>query len=122
MVIYLPLAALKDWICSLLSAHLYKDIGNDSNVMSTSSGLDIPLRSNEMLHGQEPGSGLVTDEDLSEREEGWPLIAKNEEDAQLLDQSSERWSWDIARCSLYLTPIWFATEVTLVFPEYDVLG
>lgn len=110
MVIYLPLAALKDWICSLLSAHLYKDICNDCNVMSTSSGLDIPLRSNEMLHGQEPGSGLVTDEDLREREEGWPLIAKNEEDAQLLDQSSERWSWDIARCSFYLTPIWFATE------------
>ena len=77
MVVYLPIAALKDWICSLMNAYLYKDLCVDSNVISTSTGLNTPLRINEMHHGPETENGLVTDKDLSEREEGWPLIAKN---------------------------------------------
>jgi len=116
MVVYLPIAALKDWICSLMNAYLYKDLCVDSNVISTSTGLNTPLRINEMHHGPETENGLITDKDLSEREEGWPLIAKNEEDeSQLLEQSCELSSWDIAKCGLYLTPIWFATEVTCSF-------
>ncbi|XP_075652604.1 putative transporter C405.03c isoform X4 [Castanea sativa] len=111
MVVYLPIAALKDWVCSLMNAYLYKDLCVDSNVISTSTGLNTPLRINEMHHGPETENGLVTDKDLSEREEGWPLIAKNEEDeSHLLEQSCELSSWDIAKCGLYLFPIWFATE------------
>lgn len=111
MVVYLPIAALRDWICSLLKANSYKNPCNDWNVVDTSTGLDTPLRINEMHHRPENGNGLITDKDLSEREEGWPLVAKSEEDEpHLLVQSCELNSWDIAKCSLYLTPIWFATE------------
>ncbi|KAG6706700.1 hypothetical protein I3842_07G233700 [Carya illinoinensis] len=111
MVIYLPIAALKDWICSLANAKLDKNLCNDAKVMSTSTGLDIPFIINEMHHRPVPGNGLVTDSDLSEREEGQPLTAKNEQDEpHLLKQSCELSSWDIAKCSLYLTPIWFVTE------------
>lgn len=111
MVVYLPIAALKDWICSLMNAYLYKDLCVDSNVLSSSTGISTPLRINEMHHGPETENSLVTDKDLSEREDGWTLIAKNEEDeSHLLEQSCELSSWDIAKCGLYLTPIWFATE------------
>lgn len=128
MVVYLPIAALRDWICSLLKANSYKNPCNDWNVVDTSTGLDTPLRINEMHHRPENGNGLITDKDLSEREEGWPLVAKSEEDEPLLlVQSCELNSWDIAKCSLYLTPIWFATEVTysflfLLFFVNDPLG
>ncbi len=109
-----------------MNGHLYKDLCVDWNVMSTSTGLDIPLRINESPHGPETANDLVTDKDLSEREEGWPLIAKNEDESHLLEQSCGLSSWDIAKCSLYLTPIWFATEVTCsflyhVFFVYDLL-
>ncbi|XP_062163201.1 thiamine-repressible mitochondrial transport protein THI74-like [Alnus glutinosa] len=111
MGVYLPIAALRDWICSLLKSNSNKNLCNDWNVVDTSTGLVTPLRINERHHRPENGNGLVTDKDLSEREEGWSLVAKSEEDEpHLLEQSRELNSWDIAKCSLYLTPIWFATE------------
>lgn len=112
MVVYLPIAALTDWVCSLLNPNLSKNLCNDWTVMSTSDGLDILRRTNEMHHGLETGSNVVSDKDLSEREEGrQPLIAKNEEDeVHLVEQNCELSPWDIVKCSLYLTPIWFTTE------------
>ncbi|KAK2658734.1 hypothetical protein Ddye_005267 [Dipteronia dyeriana] len=79
-----------------------------------SCGLDIPLRVNESHHSPETDlrSGtLIADKDLSEREEGWPLISKSEEDEpHLIDKGGDRCPWEIAKSSLYLTPIWFITE------------
>lgn len=116
MGVYLPIAALRDWICSLLNSNSNKNLCNEWNVVDTSTGLVTPLRINERHHRPENGNGLVTDKDLSEREEGWPLVTKSEEDEpHLLEQSRELNSWDIAKCSLYLTPIWFATEVRYSF-------
>jgi solute carrier family 35 protein F5 len=116
MVVYLPIAALREWIYSLLIANSYKKLCNGWNVVDPSTGLDTPLIINEMHHRPENGNVIVTDKDLSEREEGWPLVAMSEEDEpHLLAQSRELNSWDIAKCSLYLTPIWFATEVTYSF-------
>ncbi|KAK9279138.1 hypothetical protein L1049_012815 [Liquidambar formosana] len=115
MVVYLPIAVFKDWICSLLDTNFFKNLFKGSSIMSSSStGLDIPLTINEIMHyGPETDmrSCLVTDMDLHEREEGWPLISKNGEDeSHLLEESCEFSSWEIAKCSFYLTPIWFITE------------
>lgn len=115
MVIYLPIALLRDCLCSLLDTNMFKNLFGDRSVTSTSDGLDIPLRINELNHILETDlrGSLITDKDLSEREEGWPLIAKSEEDKpHVLEHSGEPNSWDIAKCSLYLAPIWFITEVT----------
>ncbi|XP_021889390.1 solute carrier family 35 member F5-like [Carica papaya] len=104
MVVYLPIAILKNWICSFLNKDLLKLCNNDS-IMSSSSDLDVPLRINELQQGP------TSDKDLREREEGQPFNSRNEEDEpQLLEYDVEPNSWEIAKCSFYLAPIWFTTE------------
>ncbi|KAL5785915.1 hypothetical protein ACOSQ2_008307 [Xanthoceras sorbifolium] len=114
MVIYLPIAFLKDWMCNiLLDGKIFKNLFSDRSATSSSYGLDIPLRINESHHSRETNlrSSLISEKDLSEREEGWPLISKGEEDEpHLIDKGGDLNSWEIAKCSLYLTPIWFITE------------
>ncbi|XP_044463419.1 solute carrier family 35 member F5-like [Mangifera indica] len=113
MVIYLPVALLKDCVCSFLGATVFRNFSHEMSVSSTSTGLDIPLRINELQDGSETDlqSRLLSAKYLSEREEGGPLLPKNEEDdPPMLEDSSYLHSWDIAKCSLYLTPVWFLTE------------
>lgn len=114
MVIFLPIAALRDWLCSLLCPTLLKNLQDDSNEMDTLMGLDVPLRFNENDYDaeRELRSCLITDKDLTDREEGRPLDFENEEDeSHFLKQSFELSSWKVVKCGLYLTPIWFVTEV-----------
>ncbi|CAM8893800.1 unnamed protein product [Rhodiola kirilowii] len=103
MVVYLPIAILKDWAYSLQDK-LYRERG--CSIPNFSTGLDIPLGINELNHG------LITDQDLSYREEGgWPLTFKHEDDqSHLLGEQFELNSWQIMKCSLLLAPIWFITE------------
>ncbi|KAK3210722.1 hypothetical protein Dsin_015428 [Dipteronia sinensis] len=115
MVIYLPISLLKDWICNVIDVNILKNIfTNKYATTSSSSGLDIPLRVNDSHHSPETDlrSGtVIADKDLSEREEGWPLISKSEEDEpHLIDKGGDLCSWEIAKSSLYLTPVWFITE------------
>ena len=115
MVVYLPIAVLKDWICNLFDANLFGNLYDGSSVISTSIGLDIPLKINELPHSAEADlrSCLIIDKDLSEREEGQPLNLSNKKDEpHLLEHVGGLSSWEIVKCSLYLTPIWFITEVT----------
>ncbi|KAJ7958465.1 EamA-like transporter family [Quillaja saponaria] len=113
MVVYLPIVVFKEWICSLLNPKVYKNHCNDYTSLNISSGLDIPLRINELHHGAETDlrSCVTTDGDLGEREEGKPLIVNKEEDEScILAQRCEPGSWKIAKCGLCLAPIWFSTE------------
>ncbi|MED6142849.1 hypothetical protein PIB30_001048 [Stylosanthes scabra] len=58
-------------------------------------------------------SSLITDKDIKEAEEGVVLVKKEGHDeAQLVDNAEccGNGSWEIAKCCLYLTPIWFASE------------
>lgn len=114
MVVYLPIALIIDWFSSSFHTDLLKNLYNGSSVFSSSAGLDILLRINDMRHGLETDmrSCLLINEDLGERKEGWSLVVKNAEDEpQLLEQKSEHCSWEIAKCSFYLAPIWFITEI-----------
>ncbi|XP_059658279.1 thiamine-repressible mitochondrial transport protein THI74-like [Cornus florida] len=106
MVIYLPIAIFKDWICSILDTNLLENFCNGSPIVSSSTGLDIPLRIDEFHHGTGTSMKgcLITDKDLGEMEEGCPLTYN------VLDQSCERNWWEIAKWSFYLAPIWFVTE------------
>nr|KJB55114.1 hypothetical protein B456_009G064500 [Gossypium raimondii] len=107
MVVYLPIALLKDWICNLFNANLYRNLYDGSSVIDTSIGL------NELPQSAEADLKrcLITDKDLSEREEGQPLNSSTEKDVpDLPDHGGGTSSWETAKCSLYLTPIWFTTE------------
>ncbi|PON85073.1 EamA domain containing protein [Trema orientale] len=113
MAIFLPIAAFKDWICGLMRPTLFSNFLDDTSDMSTSIGVDIPLRTNGVLQSPEGDLriGLLTDKFLSDREDGILVDATNEEDeAHLLKQTSELSSWEVAKYCLYLTPIWFFTE------------
>ncbi|KAH1067250.1 hypothetical protein J1N35_032237 [Gossypium stocksii] len=107
MVVYLPIALLKDWICNLFKANLYRNLYDGSSVTDTSIGLDeLPQSAEADLK-----RCLITDKDLSEREEGQPLNSSTEKDGpDLPDHGGGTSSWGTAKCSLYLTPIWFTTE------------
>ncbi|XP_020210089.1 uncharacterized transporter C405.03c isoform X2 [Cajanus cajan] len=95
MVIYLLISVFKKWTCSLLKI-LFRNFHEDYTLISISTGLK---------------SSLITDKEIREREEGMPLVKKEEDEPPLLAlQSYEGSSWKIAKCGLYLTPIWFAQE------------
>ncbi|XP_065850607.1 thiamine-repressible mitochondrial transport protein THI74-like [Euphorbia lathyris] len=115
MIVYLPLALLKTWFCSLSQTYWFKNIYNTIFVTSSSLGLDMPLRISDVNRDpvSDMKSCLITDKDHpSEREEGQPLIVDKEEEEQtpLLEPSSEISSWEVVKCSLYLAPLWFLTE------------
>lgn len=112
MVIYLPLAIIKDWICTLMSPTLFKNFysyGDGSSIRR-----DVPLRMNDMHEDLDNDLRrfLITEKDLNDSEEG--LLSDTQIDAYepcLPDKSSKLSSWEIAKCSLCLAPIWFLTEV-----------
>lgn len=110
MVVYLPIALMKDWFSSLFHSDSSKNLYSDNSLISSSFGLNVPLRLNDMCNDLETDmrSFLMMDKDIRDSEEGCPLIVKDEEDEM---QNSELSSWDIAKYSLYLAPVWFTTEV-----------
>ncbi|KAK4748375.1 hypothetical protein SAY87_014961 [Trapa incisa] len=96
MAIYLPVAIVRDWICSLCWRNLFRNFSHYYRGTNDVSELVIPLRSNE--------DGLSDEESHS-------LISKSEENEPSFHvQSTELDSWGIAKCSLFVAPIWFLTE------------
>ncbi|TKY58054.1 membrane protein [Spatholobus suberectus] len=111
MVIYFLISVFRKWICSLLKI-LFRNFHEDYALVSISTGLDAPFRIDGILLRPETDlkSSLITDKEIREREEGMPLDKKEEDEPSLLARSYESSSWKIAKCGLYLTPIWFAQE------------
>ncbi|KAF6137900.1 hypothetical protein GIB67_014029 [Kingdonia uniflora] len=103
LVIYLPIAALKDWIYRFLATKSFTDLFRNSSVE-----LDTPLITNRM----HPSLELISDINLSRNEEGlWPLLDKNGEGEK--DLSMQNWelsSWEIAKRGFLIAPVWFTTE------------
>ena len=104
MAIYFPISVLKNWICRLLNIFFRKIQGDY-----------ISVRTDGILQRPETGlkSSLIDDNDIREREEGTSLVKKEKDETPLIAQSNESSSWKIAKCGLYLTPIWFAQEVII---------
>ncbi|XP_050216517.1 thiamine-repressible mitochondrial transport protein THI74-like [Mercurialis annua] len=116
MVVYLPIAFVKDCFCGLIQSYLFKKKYTE---------LDIPLRINESHQTVENDLKtclLLADNDhLSEEKEEWPVTIEKEKDeeeddddeeeaAPLIEQSCKLSSWEVAKCSFYLAPVWFITE------------
>ncbi|KAL9233940.1 hypothetical protein vseg_008872 [Gypsophila vaccaria] len=93
MVIYLPIAALKDQLCRWFGPYSADQFNGSSNLETDTQCC------------------LNANEDTHQREERWPLINKDEEHGiHMIRQGSELDTWKTAKCSLYLTPIWFFNE------------
>ncbi|XP_023524250.1 uncharacterized vacuolar membrane protein YML018C-like [Cucurbita pepo subsp. pepo] len=94
MVVYLPIAFLKDWFCSLVRTHSSKS-GAETN-------LDVEL--------QGSFTRKDSDADFSAHSEGSPLVSKNKDDPCILKQEKELTNKEIAAYGFYIAPIWFVTE------------
>ncbi|XP_022981813.1 uncharacterized vacuolar membrane protein YML018C-like [Cucurbita maxima] len=94
MVVYLPIAFLKDWFCSLVRSHSSKS-GAETN-------LDVEL--------QGSFTRKDSDADFSAHSEGSPLVSRNKDAPCILKQEKELTNKEIAAYGFYIAPIWFVTE------------
>ncbi|XP_052209633.1 uncharacterized vacuolar membrane protein YML018C [Diospyros lotus] len=115
MVVYLPIAFIKDWIRSLLRKRSCKNSKSIEITNESSVGLSSPLNStggNKIFEVELGGilSKKDSGADLSSHEEGRPLVPKLKDDADALKQEKELTTREIAVCGFYIAPIWFITE------------
>ncbi|KAG0495776.1 hypothetical protein HPP92_000467 [Vanilla planifolia] len=108
MVVYLPIAFIKDWMCKLLRQHSSKG-GKNFKSANQSSATNSPAKSREMqkilqIELQSPLHRKESEIDLSiQEEEERPFIMQHKESGELTAK-------DIAKYGCYLAPIWFITE------------
>ncbi|KAF8393139.1 hypothetical protein HHK36_021380 [Tetracentron sinense] len=107
MVVYLPIALIKDWLCNLLRSRSSKSGKNAEIVDKSSAGLGSPLGVQKIFEMELQGSLSRKDNevDLSTQEEGRQLVPKD-----ALKQDRELSTREIATYGFYIAPIWFITE------------
>ncbi|PIN01868.1 putative membrane protein [Handroanthus impetiginosus] len=114
MVIYLPIAFIKDWICNILKRRSSKNaqgINEDG-----CPGIGSPLKyigGQKIFEIEIQGSLNRKDSevDLSEHhEEGKPLVSKQGADARNIRPEKEVTTKEIATYGFYIAPLWFITE------------
>ncbi|WVZ19553.1 uncharacterized vacuolar membrane protein YML018C isoform X1 [Vigna radiata var. radiata] len=114
MVVYLPIAFIKDWFCNLLKSRSSKSGKNAECVDEFSVSISSPLKSNGMQKNFELELGSVirkdSDLDLATLSEVKPLVAKYNDDTNVLKVEKELTAKEIAAYGFYIAPIWFITE------------
>ena len=115
MVVYLPIAFFKDWLCNSLKKRKNSIL---PDTVKISAGLDSPLKFSGMqkileMGAQSPLSKKDSNIDLSSHEEEKPFIAevRDESNIVVLKENKVLSAREIALYSFYLAPIWFITEV-----------
>ncbi|KAJ6758608.1 SOLUTE CARRIER FAMILY 35 MEMBER F5 [Salix koriyanagi] len=110
MVVYLPLAFLKDWICNLLKRQTSKSGNEAANINGSSNELNSPL-SRKIFELELQGTLTKKDSelDLTSSEER-PLVSRHKDDLNVLKHDKELTTREIAMCGFYIAPIWFVTE------------
>ncbi|KAF3782806.1 putative vacuolar membrane protein [Nymphaea thermarum] len=114
MVIYLPIAAIKEWIYHAIKRCSSKR-RNAESIDKSSTGVDSPLKYEmvpKSLELELPSTLTKKDSelDLSAQEEGNALLPRQREDLDMMGQNKELTDWEIARFGFYLAPVWFVTE------------
>ncbi|KAI9118157.1 hypothetical protein K1719_010489 [Acacia pycnantha] len=109
MAVHLPISVLREKICKLLKV-LYRNFHKDYSSITSSSGFNATLGIDGTRQEAETylKRCLIVDKETCEREEGKPFV--NEDEPHLIPENCEYSSWEIAKCALYLCPIWFASE------------
>lgn len=122
MVIYIPIAFMKDQICNILKKRASKKRQGMSD--DVHPGLGSPLK---YIGGQKIFEIEIqghmnrkdSDVDLSEHDEGKPLVSRQGDDARSIRPEKEVTAKEIATYGFYLAPLWFITEVTPLLHIYD---
>ncbi|KAJ8751804.1 hypothetical protein K2173_025992 [Erythroxylum novogranatense] len=110
MVVYLPIAFLKDWLCTLLNRQSLKIGKVTENINESSDGFNSPL-SGKLFEMELQGTFTKKDCEvnfLTEEEES--LVPRHKEDVNVLKHENELSNKEIARYGFYIAPIWFVTE------------
>ncbi|XWS72702.1 hypothetical protein CRYUN_Cryun02cG0063300 [Craigia yunnanensis] len=110
MVIYLPIAFIKDWVCNLLRRRSSKAV-KDIESVDESVELNSPLR--QKTYEMELQGTLARKDsgaDLSPHTEGKLLVPKNKDEVHFLKEEKELTTREIATFGFYIAPIWFVTE------------
>ncbi|PKI47105.1 hypothetical protein CRG98_032518, partial [Punica granatum] len=106
MVVYLPIAFLKDWLCRLLRRH-YSKSGRSSE------SLNSPLKyigAQQIFEIEASLPRKDSEGDFSPDEEERPLVSKSKDDSNPLKHEKELTARQIAVYGFYIAPIWFVTE------------
>ncbi|KAG5590522.1 hypothetical protein H5410_041036 [Solanum commersonii] len=112
LVIYLPVAFLKDWICDFLKrrpSRTDKNTGNES-YMRHSSPLKHTVQKVFEIEILKSMDRKDSEENISAEGEGKPLVAKCNGNSDDLKNGKEMTTWQIARYGFFLAPLWFITE------------
>lgn len=115
MVVYLPIAFIKDCICTMIRKRSCKN-GRSAAISSGSpAGVSSPLKRIGVhkifeLELEGPLNRKDSEVDLSSQEEGMPLVAKHSDDADMLKPHKEHTNREVAAYGFYIAPIWFITE------------
>ncbi|CAJ1973695.1 unnamed protein product [Sphenostylis stenocarpa] len=114
MVVYLPIAFIKDWFCNLLKSRSSKSGKNAECVDEFSVSISSPLKTNGMQNNFELELGSVirkdSDLDLSTLSDVTPLVTKYNDNTDVLKVEKELTAKEIAAYGFYIAPIWFITE------------
>ncbi|XWS26198.1 hypothetical protein CRYUN_Cryun26dG0010400 [Craigia yunnanensis] len=111
MVIYLPIALIKDWLRKVLRRRSSNTVKDIESIDESSVELNSTLR--HKLYEMEIQGTLArkdSDADLSPQIEGKPLVPKNKDEVHFLKQDKELTTREIATFGFYIAPIWFVTE------------
>ncbi|KAH6761415.1 EamA-like transporter family [Perilla frutescens var. frutescens] len=113
MVIYLPIAFLKDRICNILKKRASKK-GQGMND-DVCPGLGSPLQyigAQNIFEIEIQGHMNRKDSevDLTEHDEGKPLVSKQVDDSRSIKPEKEVTAKEIATYGFYIAPLWFITE------------
>lgn len=115
MVVYLPIAFIKDWFYNLLK-HRSSKSGKNAESGRDEFPIKIisPLKGNGVQKNFETELANVvrkdSDIDLSSLAEIAPLVAKYKETG-VAKEEKELTAKEIATYGFYIAPIWFVTEV-----------
>lgn len=116
MVVYIPIAFIKDWLCNLLKRRSSKSGKNAESMNEFSAGFSSPLKHNggqkdfELeIHGSLTRKD--SDADLSPCAEAIPLVSKYKDDLTVPKHDKEVTARQIATYGFYIAPLWFFTEV-----------
>ena len=107
MVVYLPLSFVKDYICTCIVKHypLWQTKSIEIvNLKSSCVSPRSPLKGNGTLKGSDPDLQYL----IAKREGTYSL---EEGISNFAESSSQITSWEIAKKSFSIAPLWFLTEV-----------
>lgn len=115
MVVYLPIAFLKDLICNLIRKRSAKSGKNAAVSNQSPSGVSSPLKylGGQTIFEMEIQGSLTrkdSEVDMSAQEEGILLLPTRKDDDNTIQQGKELTTREVAIYGCYIAPIWFVTE------------